>query len=143
MAGIDSSERAREIGKNTQFTSENAREMQRRGQEVKERKKAEREGLKQMAHIAKQLLNKPVKKGAVADVEEIDNLLELTQMNNTAAAMGIGRMVLGFVNGDKRSTSQLIELLALIEEDRGGDEDDGFLEALNGTAAEDWSDEDE
>ena len=141
--GSLTSEEAREIGKKTQFTSENAREMQRRGQEVRRQNKEKREGLKQMAYIAKELLNKPVKKGNVADIEEIDNLLELTQMNNTAAAMGISRMILGFVNGDKRSTSQLIELLQLIQEEERENDDDGFLEALEGSAEDDWSDDDE
>lgn len=125
------------------ITKENARELGAKGNEAKRRKKAEEEGLKKLAKIAEQLLKKPVKPGNIKDLEELESLVDLSNANMTVAATGMARMMLGFVNGDKRSTSQLMELLALVAEEKAEDTDDGFLEALQGAAEDEEWDETE
>ena len=130
------------LKKGQPFTKENAAEMGRRGGiasgKAKRKKRSERERFEL-------LMNIPLSKGSVKDLESIRNFESLEGKNLYVGDMIAAQMVQRALSGDREAARMIYNILGQMGQQRDqGEEieaaDDGFLEALGLTAANDWSD---
>jgi len=127
-------------------THEEAVELGRRGGQAYARNVAKRKATKQALET---ILSMPLKKGMSVDLEELASLSEAAGKNLTAGEAIAAKMVKMALAGDTKAMRMLYSLVG--ELDSHGNaarqqeevQDDGFLEALNASAADDWKDGDD
>lgn len=138
MSGSDNTKRGQP------FTKENAAEMGRRGGkasgEAKRRKKTEKERYEILMDMA-------LSKGSVKDIEKVKNFASLSKYNLTVADMIAAQMLQRAMSGDREAARMIYSIIGQmapqVESSGFEADDDGFLEALNASAAEDWGGADE
>lgn len=132
------------LKKGNRFTKENAAEMGSKGGkasvEARRKKKSEKERFAT-------LINLPLHKGAVKDIDTLRNFAALDGKNITVADAIAIRVIQSALRGDKASAKLIYSLLGeanpMPSEASSEMEDDGFVDALNGSAVKDWGDENE
>ena len=88
------------------------------------------------------LLSMPIQDGKTKDLESIKSLASIKGKNITVQEALVLAQIQKALKGDAKAARLLFELLC---DNASGtmEHDDGLLEALNGTAKEDWSNESE
>lgn len=130
-----------DMPKGKPFTEENAAEMGSKGGkasvEARRKKKSERERFQT-------LINLPLNKGAAKDIDTLRNFAALNGKNVTVADAIAIRVIQGALKGDKASAKLIYSMIGELNAEHEPvmeTENDGFLEALGSTAAEDWPDD--
>lgn len=124
----------------SKISKENAKELGRLGGiksgEAKRKKKSERERLQL-------LLELPLKDGKLIDMDKLKSFKGLSGQNITVADAIAATQIQKALKGDRESARLIYSLMGQLglppEAEAEEVADDGFIEALKGTAAEDWS----
>lgn len=124
-------------------TSEQAAEMGRKSAEARRKKR----DMKQALQL---LLELPMREGALDNPETFEDIFSVLDIdhrkdkvkNVTVAEAIVAAQVREAINGNVKA-AQLVSKLADMIDTNPSSEDDGFIKALQGTAAKDWSDGDE
>lgn len=128
-----------------QRTKSEQREIARQGGKASGRKRRQKAQWKEQAQALLELSMKdPKKAGRVKSFEKLRSLEDLEKANITAGDGVMAALLANAIHGDRQSAQLLFTLAGAMDQERSAGsesesrEDDGFLDALNGTAAEDW-----
>mgnify|MGYP000862170603 FL=1 len=125
-------------------TTEEAKKRGRNGGIASGKARREKADLKKLLNIA---LTMPIKDegqaGKVKALEELGSLKDIGSTNVTGSTALIARIMQGALSGDPRMLRMALDLSGALEPTAEDVEavSDGFIEALDKTAAEDWADE--
>lgn len=97
---------------------------------------------KALTDTISELFSMPIKDGKLSELEKIKSITSIKGKNVTVQEAIVLAQIQKALKGDSRSARLLIDLFENKTTDDTSTVTDNFLEALNGTAAEDWSDED-
>lgn len=126
------------------LTKEEAKRRGRNGGIASGKARREKADLKKLLNIA---LTMPIKDegqaGKVKALEELGSLKDIGSTNVTGSTALIARIMQGALSGDPRMLRMALDLSGALEPTAEDVEavSDGFIEALDKTAAEDWADE--
>ena len=122
-----------------------ARESGKKGGVASGRKRRQKAQWKEQAQALLELSMKdPKKAGRVKSFDKLRSLDDLERANITAGDGVMAALLANAIHGDRQSAQLLFTLAGPMDQERSAGsesesrEDDGFLDALNGTAAEDW-----
>jgi hypothetical protein len=122
-----------------------AREKGRKGGIASGRKRRQKAQWKEQAQALLELSMKdPKKAGRVKSFEKLRSLEDLEKANITAGDGVMAALLANAIHGNRGSAQLLFTLAGAMDQERStgaeseSHEDDGFLDALNGTAADDW-----
>lgn len=125
-------------------TKEEAKKRGRNGGIASGKARREKADLKKLLNIA---LTMPIKDegqaGKVKALEELGSLKDIGSTNVTGSTALIARIMQGALSGDPRMLRIALDLSGALEPtiEEVEETNDGFIEALDKTAAEDWIDE--
>ena len=128
-------------------TKSEQREIASKGGKASGRKRRQKAQWKEQAQALLELSMKdPKKAGRVKSFDKLRSLDDLEKTNITAGDGVMAALLANAIHGDRQSAQLLFTLAGAMDQERSagseseGREDDGFLDALNGTAAADWED---
>lgn len=98
---------------------------------------------KALTDTISELFSMPIKDGKLSELEKIKSITSIKGKNVTVQEAIVLAQIQKALKGDSRSARLLIDLFENKTTDDVLTATDNFLEALNGTAAEDWSDDDD
>lgn len=125
-------------------SKEEAKKRGRNGGIASGKARREKADLKKLLNIA---LTMPIKDegqaGKVKALEELGSLKDIGSTNVTGSTALIARIMQGALSGDPRMLRMALDLSGALEPaiEEVEETNDGFIEALDKTAAEDWIDE--
>lgn len=96
---------------------------------------------KALTDTISELFSMPIKDGKLSELEKIKSITSIKGKNVTVQEAIVLAQIQKALKGDSRSTRLLIDLFENKTTDDTSTVTDNFLEALNGTAAEDWSED--
>lgn len=96
---------------------------------------------KALTDTISELFSMPIKDGKLSELEKIKSITSIKGKNVTVQEAIVLAQIQKALKGDSRSARLLIDLFENKTTDDTSAVTDNFLEALNGTAAEDWSDD--
>ena len=96
---------------------------------------------KALTDTISELFSMPIKDGKLSELEKIKSITSIKGENVTVQEAIVLAQIQKALKGDSRSARLLIDLFENKTTDDVLTATDNFLEALNGTAAEDWSDD--
>lgn len=98
---------------------------------------------KALTDTISELFSMPIKDGKLSELEKIKSIASIKGKNVTVQEAIVLAQIQKALKGDSRSARLLIDIFENKATDDVLTATDNFLEALNGTAAEDWSDDSE